>query len=133
MFTLPPTFAFLRSDYQTTLPGRPNSLLTRERIISTTAENIFMLSDDMTAVKICISTVNLDLTFRGPCIVIYSCNKSQQDALFLNFILLKNTTRFGQIYSPSAEVLTLRRLMSYIYGAPILDVSRSNTTTQHSR
>ena len=33
--------------------------------------------------------------------------------------------------------LTLRRLMSYIYiyiyGAPILDVSRSYTTTQHSR
>jgi len=29
--------------------------------------------------------------------------------------------------------LTLRVLMSYIYGAPILDVSRSHTTTQHSR
>ena len=29
--------------------------------------------------------------------------------------------------------LTLRRLMSYIYEAPILDVSRSHTTTQHSR
>ena len=29
--------------------------------------------------------------------------------------------------------LTLRRLMSYIYGAPIIDVSRSHTTTQHSR
>jgi len=29
-------------------------------------------------------------------------------------------------------ILTLRRLMSYIYGAPILDVSRSHTT-QHSR
>ena len=29
--------------------------------------------------------------------------------------------------------LTLRRLMSYIYGGPILDVSRSHTTTQHSR
>jgi len=29
--------------------------------------------------------------------------------------------------------LTLRRLMSYMYGAPILDVSRSHTTTQHSR
>jgi len=29
--------------------------------------------------------------------------------------------------------LTLRILMSYIYGAPILDVSRSHTTTQHSR
>ena len=29
--------------------------------------------------------------------------------------------------------LILRRLMSYIYGAPILDVSRSHATTQHSR
>ena len=33
----------------------------------------------------------------------------------------------------SKHDLTLRRLMSYIYGAPILDVSRSHTTTQHSR
>jgi hypothetical protein len=29
--------------------------------------------------------------------------------------------------------LTLKLLMSYIYGAPILHVSRSHTTTQHSR
>ena len=29
--------------------------------------------------------------------------------------------------------LTFRLLISYIYGAPILDVSRSHTTTQHSR
>ena len=29
--------------------------------------------------------------------------------------------------------LTIRLLMSYIYGAPILDVSRPHTTTQHSR
>ena len=33
----------------------------------------------------------------------------------------------------AGHTLTLRRLMSYIYGAPILDVSRSHTTTQHSR
>ena len=31
------------------------------------------------------------------------------------------------------KLLTLRLLMSYIYGAQILDVSRSHTTTQHSR
>ena len=31
------------------------------------------------------------------------------------------------------KLLTFRRLMSYIYGAPILEVSRSHTTTQHSR
>jgi len=30
-------------------------------------------------------------------------------------------------------LLTLRLLMSYIYGAPIRDVSRSHTTTHHSR
>ena len=29
--------------------------------------------------------------------------------------------------------LTLRLLMSYIYGAPNLDVSRSHTTTQHGK
>ena len=31
------------------------------------------------------------------------------------------------------KLLTFRQLMSYIYGAPILDVSRSHTTMQHSR
>ena len=31
------------------------------------------------------------------------------------------------------KLLTFRRLMSYIYGAPILDVSRPHTMTQHSR
>ena len=31
------------------------------------------------------------------------------------------------------KLLTFRLLMSYVYGAPILDVSRSHTTSQHSR
>ena len=31
------------------------------------------------------------------------------------------------------KLLTFRLLMSYIYGGPILDVSRSHITTQHSR
>jgi len=39
--------------------------------------------------------------------VIYSCNKSQQDALFLNFILVNNSTCFGQTYCPSSGVLKL--------------------------
>ena len=33
-------------------------------------------------------------------------------------------------YTLFCPILTLRLLMSYIYGAPILDVSRSHTTTQ---
>ena len=45
------------------------------------------------------------------------------------------TVKIGQDEHFGTKALTLRRLMSYIYiyGAPILDVSRSHTTTQHSR
>ena len=62
-------------------------------------------------------------------------------AEFLNMV----QTRGGQICHKARKhhkilgarklILTLRWLMSYIYiyGAPILDVSRSHTTTQHSR
>jgi hypothetical protein len=45
-------------------------------------------------VEKCINGLS-NLTFRGPCIVIYSYNKSQRDALFHKFILVKNTTCFG--------------------------------------
>jgi hypothetical protein len=36
-----------------------------------------------------------------------SYNKSQQVALFLNFILVNNSTCFGQTYCPSSGVLIL--------------------------
>ena len=52
----------------------------------------------------------------------------------LAVVSLKRIPRLTpQIYIALNSCLTLRRLMSYIYGAPILDVSRSHTTTQHSR
>jgi hypothetical protein len=35
------------------------------------------------------------------------CIKSQQEAIFLNFILVKNSTYFEQTYCPSSGVLTL--------------------------
>jgi len=47
------------------------------------------------------------LAFIGPCIVTYSYNRSQKGALFLNFILVNNSTFFGQIYCPSSGVLLL--------------------------
>ena len=47
------------------------------------------------------------LTFRGPWIVIYSSNKNQRDALFLKFILIKNSIWFGQICCPISAVSTL--------------------------
>jgi hypothetical protein len=54
-------------------------------------------------------TVIINLTFRGPRIVIYYYNKSQQNALFLNSILVYNSTStcFGQTYCPSLGVLIL--------------------------
>jgi hypothetical protein len=36
-----------------------------------------------------------------------SYNKTQRDALLLKFILVKNSTCFGQIYCPSSRVLIL--------------------------
>ena len=50
------------------------------------------------------------------------------------FVLLRVISH-DYVVTTMTPLLTLRRLMSYIYiyGAPILDVSRSHTTTQHSR
>ena len=45
----------------------------------------------------------------------------------------ESTNQMQQFHRFITCRLILRRLMSYIYGAPILDVSRSHTTTQHSR
>ena len=58
-----------------------------------------------------------------------------------NFLRNRDIVRFQRtpLYGPGNSLgrlggcLTLRSLTLYIYGAPILDVSRSHTTTQHSR
>jgi len=39
--------------------------------------------------------------------IVFSYNKCQRDELFLNFILVKNSTCFRQIYCPSSGVLIL--------------------------
>ena len=49
------------------------------------------------------------------------------------YLLALLAHHFLHVSRISVKSLTLRLLMSYIYGAPILDVSRSHTTTQHSR
>ena len=50
-----------------------------------------------------------------------------------SLLALLGAHHFLQVSRIRVKLLTLRRLMSYIYGTPILDVSRSHTTTQHSR
>ena len=49
------------------------------------------------------------------------------------YLLALLARHFLHVSRIRVKSLTLRLLMSYIHGAPILDVSRSHTTTQHSR
>jgi len=49
------------------------------------------------------------------------------------FLALLGAHHFLHVSRIRVKLLTFRRQMSYIYGALILDVSRSHTTTQHSR
>ena len=39
--------------------------------------------------------------------MIHFYNNSQRDTMFFNFILVKNSTRFGQIYCPALGVSKL--------------------------
>jgi len=50
---------------------------------------------------------NFSAPFSNTLNLFCSYNKSEQDALFLNFILVKNSTCFGQISCPSSGVSTL--------------------------
>ena len=49
------------------------------------------------------------------------------------FQLVPGVSKNGTWIHNYTRSLTLRSLTLYIYGAPILDVSRSHTSTQHSR
>jgi len=70
------------------------------------------------------------LTFIGLCIVIYCYNKNQQGALFLNFVLVKDSACFGQTYCPSSAVLILysQQLLFVILFMLIQTVSISSMT-----
>ena len=46
--------------------------------------------------------------------MIHSYNGSQEDALFLNFVLVKKSTCFGQTCSPASRVLILH-LQQLVY------------------
>jgi len=77
------------------------------------------------------------------CVLIFACQGVFFIILFnplnaeLNpiccLLALLGAHHFLHVSRIKVKSLTLRLLMSYIYGAPILDVSRSHTTTHHSR
>jgi len=53
-----------------------------------------------------------------------SYNKSQQDAVFLNFILVKNSTCLRQIYCPSSGVLILYSQQLVFANLQILEMGK---------
>ena len=63
----------------------------------------------------------------------HSINPLKPELNPICYLLALLAHHFLHVSRIRVKSLTLRWLMSYIYGAPILDVSRSHTTTQHSR
>ena len=68
-----------------------------------------------------------------PTISILGLNPLNPELNPICYLLVLLAHHFLYVSRIRVKSLTLRLLMSYIYGAPILDVSRSHTTTQHSR
>jgi len=66
------------------------------------------------------------------CFVVINPLKPELNSICYLLALL-GAHHFLHVSRIRVKLLTFRLLMSYIYGAPILDVSRSHTTTQHSR
>jgi hypothetical protein len=62
-----------------------------------------------------------------------SCGDAVSIVVLHSVALFGWTVLLRKHYAYWCWSLTLRWLMSYVYGAPILDVSRSHTATQHSR
>jgi len=76
----------------------------------------------------CVLTVNSQMGKHQP---INPLNPELNPICYL--LALLGAHHFLHVSRIRVKLLTFMLLMSYIYGAPILDVSRSHTTTQHSR
>jgi len=80
--------------------------------------------------------VNLCKCMYSYCYVLYSyyVNPLNPELNPICYLLaLLGAHHFLHVSRIRVKLLTFRLLMSYTYGAPILDVSRSHTTTQYSR
>jgi len=71
------------------------------------------------------------VTMETTCFKINPLNPELNPICYL--LALLGAHHFLHVSRIKIKLLTLRLLMSYIYGAPKLDVSRSHTTTQHIR
>ena len=76
---------------------------------------------------------SLRLHLRCRCAWLYCFNPLKPELNPICYLLALLAHHFLHVSRIGVKSLTLSSLTLYIYGAPILDVSRSHTTTQHSR
>ena len=78
---------------------------------------------------------HLEADLNGPrfCDAIAIINPLKPELNPICYLLALLAHHFLHVSRIRVKSLTIRLLTLYIYGAPILDVSRSHTTTQHSR
>jgi hypothetical protein len=65
------------------------------------------------------------------CLSLSSYNKSQQGALFLNFILVKNSTCFGQTYCTSSEVKLVTKVLGQLISPIFMGQSVQEVCWEH--
>ena len=96
--------------------------------VPTRESTIYVLHTDITFI-----TKSLAITWSSARQIINPLNAELNPICYL--LALLGAHHFLHVSRIRVKLLTVRRLMSYIYiyGAPILDVSRSHTTTHHSR
>ena len=96
------------------------------------ATNIFLLKNDFLTTELKRGHIKqLDESSEEGCMYINPLNPELNSICYL--LALLGAHHFLHVSRIRVKSLTLGLLMSYIYRAPILDVSRSHTTTQHSR
>jgi len=120
---------FMRPQLQLSTVGRHGSagIMTRLRGGQARNRGSIPVND-----RICISSPRRpERLWRSPTLLLNPLNAELNPICYL--LALLGAHHFLHVSRIRVKLLILRLLMSYIYGAPILDVSRSHTTTQHSR
>ena len=92
---------------------------------------VLVLEPGATYISVQVCTVAVVLAFDFFDFTLNPLNPELNPICYLLAIL--GAHHFLHVNRIRVKLLTFRLLMSYIYEAPILDVSRSHTTTQHSR
>ena len=125
-------FAYVNNHMQKKKENRSPRHLQHTQISS---NSFATAADNSTGTYIILYSIEL-IAFSAEYTLFNSCNfnpLNPESNPICYLLALLGAHHFLHVSRIRVKLLTFRLLMSYIYGAPILDVSRSHTTTQHSR